>query len=328
MRIGKQRTREALTGYFFIAPWILGFCIFVLGPMLASLVLSFCRYDPAAMHAGIRWTGPANYIRLFTQDPFFWKSLAVTFRYSVVSIPLQLVMGLALALMLNREIRGITGYRAAFYLPMVLGGVATSLIWMWLFSPSQGLINVGLAKVFDILGRDTWVSHALSWPLQFIFGKVDEGSLLPGWLSSERGALNSLILMSLWGLGGSMIINLAGLQSIPRVFYEAAEVDGAGRWTRFWRITIPLLSPTIFFNLVMGVIGSFQVFTQGFVMTNGGPNHATHFYVLYTYRNAFEFFKMGYASALAWVLFLIILLLTLVVVRSSSMWVFYEARKR
>jgi len=216
----------------------------------------------------------------------------------------------------------------AFYLPMVLGGVAISLLWLWLFSPSQGLINIGLGKVFDFFGQDSLLSHVLAWPLQFLFGKANADSLLPGWISSERGALSSLILMSCWTLGGSMIINLAGLQAIPMVYYEAAEIDGADRWGQFWRITIPLLSPTIFFNLVMGVIGSFQVFTQGLIMTNGGPNNSTYFYVLYTYRNAFEFFKMGYASALAWVLFMIILALTLLVVRSSSWWVFYEAQKR
>ena len=324
----RPRTREAIHGYLFILPWILGFSIFVAGPMAASLVLSLCRYNPAEVDGHIRWAGLANYARLFFHDPLFYKTLGVTVRYAAISIPLQLAGGLALALLLNRPLRGIWAYRAIFYLPMVLGGVATSLIWMWLFSPSQGLINIGLAKVFDFLGPDTWMAHAIAWPLQFLFGRLEEGSLLPGWTASESGALNSLILMSLWTLGGSMIINLAGLQSIPKVFYEAAEIDGAGRLTRFFRITLPLLSPTLFFNLVMGVIGSFQVFTQGFIMTRGGPNHATHFYMLYTYRNAFEYFRMGYASALAWVLFLIILVLTLLVVRSSSFWVYYEAQRR
>ena len=152
--------------------------------------------------------------------------------------------GLALALLLNRHVRGIALYRTAFYLPMVLGGVAISLLWLWLFSPSQGLFNIGLAKIFDFLGQDSACAHLLAWPLQAVFGKADADSLLPGWISSERGALNSLILMSCWTLGGSMIVNLAGLQAIPKTYYEAAEIDGAGRWTRFWRITIPLLSPT------------------------------------------------------------------------------------
>ena len=326
--VSKQRRREAISGYLFIMPWIAGFSLFIIGPMVASVFFSFCRYDPSAVRDTLEWVGLANYDRMFNNDPLFWKSLAVTIKYSLISIPLQLAGGLALALLLNRQARGIALYRTAFYLPMVLGGVAISLLWLWLFSPSQGLINIGLAKVFDVLGPDSWAAHAVAWPLQFVFGRADADSLLPGWISSERGALNSLIFMSCWTLGGSMIINLAGLQAIPNVYYEAAEIDGAGRLSRFWRITIPLLSPTIFFNLVMGVIGSFQVFTQGLIMTNGGPNNSTYFYVLYTYRNAFAFFRMGYASALAWVLFLIILMLTLLVVRSSPWWVFYEAQKR
>lgn len=327
-RISKKRLREAASGYLFILPWVAGFTVFILGPMVASAVLSFCRYDPSEVHGTIQWVGLGNYARMFTEDPLFWKSLSVTFKYSFISIPLQLCGGLALALLLNRHVRGIAFYRTAFYLPMVLGGVAISLLWLWLFSPSQGLINIGLGKVFDFLGQDSVMAHLLAWPLQFVFGKAGPDSLLPGWISSERGALHSLILMSCWTLGGSMIINLAGLQAIPKVYYEAAEIDGASRWGQFWRITVPLLSPTIFFNLVMGVIGSFQVFTQGLIMTGGGPNNSTCFYVLNTYRNAFEFFKMGYASALAWFLFIIILALTLLVVRSSSVWVFYEAQKR
>jgi len=327
-RVSKKRVREAASGYLFITPWLTGFMVFILGPMAASAILSFCRYDPSEVQGTIEWMGFANYARMFTEDPLFWKSLFITLKYSFISIPLQLSGGLALALLLNRHVRGIAFYRTAFYLPMVLGGVAISLLWLWLFSPSQGLINIGLAKVFDFFGQDSIVSHALAWPLQILFGKAGADSLLPGWISSERGALSSLILMSCWTLGGSMIINLAGLQAIPKTYYEAAEIDGAGRWTQFSRITIPLLSQTIFFNLVMGVIGSFQVFTQGLIMTGGGPNNSTCFYVLNTYRNAFEFFKMGYASALAWFLFLIILALTLLVVRSSSWWVFYEAQKR
>jgi multiple sugar transport system permease protein len=327
-RARRARVREALTGYLFILPWVIGFLVFVLGPMLASLYLSFTRYNPSTVRTGIRWIGAENYGKLFTEDPIFWKSLAVTVQYSIISIPLQIAGGLALALLLNQRVRGIAGYRTAFYLPVVLGGVATSLIWMWLFSPSQGLINIGLANLYTLIGEDSLLAQGIAGLLQFFFGRVEAGSLLPGWTSSDRGALNSLILMSLWGLGGSMIINLAGLQSIPTVYYEAAHIDGAGPLSRFFRITLPLLSPTIFFNLVMGVIGSFQVFAQGFIMTGGGPNNATRFYVLYVYQNAFEFFQMGYASALAWILFVIILALTAVVIYTSKGWVFYEAQRR
>jgi multiple sugar transport system permease protein len=324
----RARTREAFFGYCFISPWMFGFAVFTLGPMLASLWLSFCRYNPSEVSAEVRWVGFANYSNMLFADPLFWKSLWITLRYSVISIPVGLVAGLAIAMLLNQKVRGMALYRTCFYLPMVLGGVATSLIWMWLFSPSQGLINAGLAQLFHYMGSDSWVTHAISWPITAVFGQAEDNPLLPGWTTSEAGALNALILMSLWGVGGSMIINLAGLQSIPTIYYEAAAIDGAGPWTRFRRITLPLLSPTIFFNLVMGVIGSFQVFTQGFIMTDGGPNDETYFYVLYTYRNGFEFFKMGYASALAWVLFGIILVMTLMVIRSSSFWVHYEAQKR
>lgn len=323
-----MRYREALTGFFYISPWIVGFTIFVLGPMVASFVLAFCRYNPAELNSSINWIGFANYRRMLADDPVFWKSLWVTFRYSIVSIPLQLAGGLALAMLLNRELRGIALYRTAFYLPAVLGGVASSLIWLWLLSPSQGLINVGLGNLYDFLGRDSWGTRAIASVLTTLFGVSEEGSLLPGWTSSDRGALNALILMSLWGLGSSMIVNLAGLQGIPSVYYEAAHIDGAGPLRRFMSITLPLLSPTIFFNLIMGVIGSFQVFTQGYVMTGGGPNNATRFYVLYIYQNAFELFRMGYASALAWVLFAVILTLTLIIMKTSSGWVFYEARQR
>jgi multiple sugar transport system permease protein len=323
-----QRAREAWSGYFFISPWLIGFAVFILGPMVASFLLGFCRYNPSEVSSSIRWVGTANFVRMFTDDPIFYKSLWVTFKYSIISIPLQLVCGLGIALLMNRQARGIAFYRTSVYLPMVLGGVATSLIWLWLFSPSQGLINQGLASLYEFLGQDAWSTRIIAGVTQLLFGRAEEGSLLPGWTSSERGALPALILMTLWGLGGSMIINLAGLQSIPKMYYEAAEIDGAGRTGRFFRITLPLLSPTIFFNLVMGVIGSFQVFTQGFIMTGGGPNDATRFYVLYAYQNAFEFFRMGYASALAWVIFLIILMFTLLVVRSAPVWVYYEAQKR
>ena len=323
-----QRFREAANGYLFISPWMVGFLAFTLGPMLASFYLSFCRYDPSQVRSGSAWIGLANYVKLFTGDENFWPSLWVTFRYSIVSIPVQLLAGLGVAVLLNQNVRGQRFYRTCFYLPVVLGGVATSLIWMWLFSPSQGLINVGLANLFEALGRDSTLTRGMVRTLQAVFGQAEDNPLLPGWTASEQGALNSLILMSLWGVGGSMIVNLAGLQAIPGVFYEAATIDGAGRVSRFWHITLPLLSPTIFFNLVMGVIGSFQVFTQGFIMTGGGPKNATRFYVLYTYQNGFEYFKMGYASALAWVLFVIVLIFTALIVRSSAAWVFYESQKR
>jgi len=318
-----QNSRNAL-GLVFMLPAAVLLLLFLTYPLGLGVWLGFT--DAKVGRPG-EWIGLENYVYLWG-DSVTRLALFNTLFYTTVASVLKFFLGLWLALLLNRHVRGIALYRTAFYLPMVLGGVAISLLWLWLFSPSQGLINIGLAKIFDFLGQDSACAHLLAWPLQAVFGKADADSLLPGWISSERGALNSLILMSCWTLGGSMIVNLAGLQAIPKTYYEAAEIDGAGRWTRFWRITIPLLSPTIFFNLVMGVIGSFQVFTQGLIMTAGGPNNSTCFYVLNTYRNAFEFFRMGYASALAWFLFVIILSLTLLVVRSSSLWVFYEAQRR
>jgi multiple sugar transport system permease protein len=290
--------KEALDGYLFILPWILGFFIFTIGPMIASFYFSFTDY-PLLENA--KWAGLANYRKLFTHDPLFLKSLGVTFEYAIASVPLGMVLSLLVALLLNQKVPGIRYYRTAFYLPSLLGGVALTLIWMWVFSPSYGLLNA-LLKIFGLKG--------------------------PMWFQSERWALPGLIIMSLWGIGGNMIIFLAGLQNIPTHLYEAAEIDGAGSWMRFRHVTLPMLSPTIFFSLVMGIIGSLQTFAQAFIATAGGPNNATLFYNLYLYMNAFQFYQMGYASALAWILFVIILALTMLVLRSSPMWVYYEGTLR
>lgn len=290
--------RDAIDGYLFILPWILGFLFFTIGPMLASLYFSFTDYS---LLEPSKWIGARNYRELFTTDPKFGISLSVTFRYSIASVPLGMVLSLVVALLLNQKVPGIRFYRTAFYLPSLLGGVALTLIWMWVFSPAYGLLNAFL-KLFGLQG--------------------------PLWFQSERWALPGLIIMSLWGIGGRMIIFLAGLQNIPDHLYEAAEMDGAGSFRRFWHVTIPMLTPTIFFNLVIGIIGSLQTFAQAFIATRGGPNNATLFYALYLYTNAFEYFEMGYASALAWILFAIILTLTLLVIRSSPMWVFYEGTLR
>jgi len=291
-------TREKIDGYLFITPWILGFLFFTIGPMLASFYFSFTDYS---LLEPSKWVGLKNYRELFTEDPKFGISLSVTFRYSIASVPLGMVLALLVALLLNQKVPGMRFYRTAFYLPSLLGGVALTLIWMWIFSPAYGLLNTFL-KLLGLEG--------------------------PLWFQSERWALPGLIIMSLWGIGGRMIIFLAGLQNIPGHLYEAAEMDGAGVMRQFWHVTIPMLTPTIFFNLVIGIIGSLQTFAQAFIATGGGPNNATLFYALYLYTNAFEFFEMGYASALAWILFAIILVLTLLVIRSSPMWVFYEGTLR
>jgi len=296
-------SRTECEPYLFLAPWMIGFVLFLAFPIAFSLVLSVCRWDmisPAPDFAGI-----ANYRRMVFHDPRFWHSLKVTTIYALGSVPLTLCFSLGVAVLLNARLRSIGIFRTIFYLPSVVSGVAVAVLWMGLLNPEFGLVNLGLGRVFGWLG-------------------VPEASL-PKWLFSQRWALPSLILMSLWSIGPTVIIFLAGLQSVPTELIEAAEIDGAGPWQRFRSVTLPLLTPMVLFNLVIGIIGAFQVFTQGYVMTGGGPRDATLFFVLYIWQKAFLDFQAGYASALAWVLFAIILALTLVVLRSSRRWVHYGA---
>ncbi|HHY98227.1 MAG TPA: sugar ABC transporter permease [Firmicutes bacterium] len=289
--------REHIDGWIFALPWLLGFAIWTLGPMIASLIFAFTDYD---MVTPPRWIGMGN-LRELIRDPLIVHSLKVTTLYAVASVPLNICLGLILAMLLNSKIRGLRWYRTGYYLPSVLSGVAAALLWRWIFSPDFGLFNL-----------------VLSW-----FGIKG-----PAWLADERWALPALVIMSLWGVGGGMIIYLAGLQGIPTELYEAAEVDGAGLLAKTFHVTIPMMSPVIFYQLVMGVIGSLQVFTQGYIITAGGPHNATLFYMLHLYRNAFEYFRMGYASVMAWVLFFYILILTLFVFKSSAAWVYYEGQLR
>ena len=290
--------REAILFYLCISPWLLGFTVFILGPVLSSLGLSFTRWD---LLSDPVFVGMRNYARM-VDDKLFWQSLSVTIRYTLLYVPAELVGGLLLALLMNqRGVRGIRGARTIYYLPTIISGVAFVVVWMWLFQPEAGLINATLAR-FGIQG--------------------------PRWLADPNTALTALWLMSLWGLGRAALIYLAGLKGIPQQLYEAAAIDGAGAAQSFRHVTLPMLTPTIFFNLILSIIGTFQTFTSAFVATNGGPLDSTLFYVLYLYRKAFQEFQMGYASALAWVLFLIILLLTILVVRSGQWWVYYEGEKR
>jgi len=286
--------RETITAYLLISPWIVGFIVFTLGPMLASLVFSFTNYSiikPA------RFVGLDNYVKMLFQDYRFWHSLKVTLTYAIFAIPLGLVFGLLLALLLNAKVPGLAIWRTVYYTPSVVSGVAVAILWLYLFNPQYGVIN-WLLSLLNIKG--------------------------PGWLSSPVWALPALIIMSLWGVGGGMIIYLAGLQGIPTTFYEAAEVDGANTAQKFFNITLPMITPVLFYNLIIGIIGTFQIFTSVYVMTQGGPVESTLFYNLNLYNNAFQYQEMGYASALAWALFVIVLVLTLLVFRSSSMWVYYE----
>jgi len=287
------RSRRDLIGYAFIAPWLAGFVLFTAWPFLRSIQLSFTRFDIVTPP---RWVGAANYHVLLTQDELFWKASLVTLKYAGVAVPLGIVAGVALALLLNCDVRGISVFRTLFYLPSIVPAVATSVIFMWILNPQIGLVNRILA-VFGITG--------------------------PAWLSDVHWAFWSLVLMSLWGVGGSMIIYLAGLKDIPAHLYEAAVIDGAGPWQRMTRITLPMLTPVIFFNLVMGVIQAFQYFTQAYIMTGGGPQDSTRFYALYLFDRAFRYLDMGYASAMAWVLFLVIVVLTGLLFRTQGRWVHY-----
>ena len=288
-----MRKREAKWFYIFILPWILGFFLFTFFPMAMSAVLSFMKWDYVQAPRFVGWE---NFITLF-HDDVFYKSLQVTIIYAVFSVPLSLLVSFIFALLLNTGIKGLSVYRTLFYLPSLVSGAAASILWMWMFNPEFGVINT-------ILGY---------------FG-IDG----PGWIYDKNWALPALIIMSLWGVGGSMLIYLSGLQGIPTELYEAAKIDGAGKATTLFKITIPMMTPVIFYNLIMGIIGSLQTFTQAFVMTDGGPNYSTYFYVLYLYKNAFKNFNIGYASAQAWILFFIILALTALVFRSSAAWVYYE----
>lgn len=292
-KLSPMARQEEVAGWLMTLPWIIGILLWTLGPFGAAAYLSFTDYDILSKST---FVGLENFRTMLTADPLFWTALRVTTVYAFVAVPLQIVLGLVLAMLLNTKVRGLAWFRAIYYLPAVLSGVAVSFLWIWIFSADWGVLNFLLSLV---------------------------GIHGPNWLTSERWALPSLILMSLWGVGGGMVIYLAGLQGVPTEYYEAAEVDGAGWWPKFWHITLPMISPVLLFQLIMGIIGALQTFTQGYVMTEGGPNDATLFYLLYLWRNAFQQLQMGYASALAWGIFIYILLLTLLVLRSSSTWVYY-----
>jgi multiple sugar transport system permease protein len=290
-----QRQKEAISFYLFISPWIIGFILFYLGPVVASFYFSLTNWD---LLTPPKFIGMANYVKIFTRDPLFLQSLKVTLVYTFTYVPLDLILGLLIALLLNRPIKGIGIFRTIFYLPSVLTGVAYVVMWMWIFNPQVGLINT-LLKYIGITG--------------------------PRWLLDPKYALWALVLMSIFQVGRSMVIYLAGLQDVPKELQEAASIDGANAWGRFWKITLPLLTPSILFNLIFGMIMTFQSFTNVYIATNGGPLDATLFYVLYLYQKAFSLLEMGYASALAWILFLMVLVLTIIIFKTSGKWVFYRS---
>jgi multiple sugar transport system permease protein len=292
-RMTRQR-REAIAAYLFLSPWLIGFVVFLAGPMIASMYLSFTQYKVIAPPV---WLGLDNYTRMF-RDDLFYSSLRVTVTYTACAVPLGLVVAMCVALLLN-QLKLLSGFfRSVFYLPSVISGVAVAIVFSWIFNQRFGLLNYFLSLV---------------------------GIKGPSWLGHPHYVLWAFVIMSLWGIGGTVVIFLAALQGVPQSLYEAAEIDGAGGAQRFLHITLPMISPSILFVLIMGVIGTFQTFTQAYIMTNGGPANATLFYILYLYKNAFNWFEMGYASSLAWVLFAIILTLTLLLLWSSNRWVYYES---
>lgn len=297
----RREKQDLRNGLLFVSPWLIGFGVFALYPIVVSFYYSLCTYNVVLPP---RWIGIENYVNLLTDDPHFWKSLYNTFYMMALGLPMGLTFAFLLAVLLNTKVRGLAVFRTIFYLPSIVPVVATSILWVWILNPECGLVN-----------------GALGWL----------GIRGPGWLTDPRWSKPALILTGLWGVGGTMIIFLAGLQQAPTALYEAAVVDGAGRWRSLRHITLPSISPVIFFNLIMGIIGSFQYFTQVYIMTGGGtsagrpggPQDSTLVYALYLYQNAFQNFDMGYASAMAWILLLVTLALVAVVFRSSG-WVHYE----
>ena len=284
-----------IVGWSFALPAVLGFLIFNLLPMLLSGYYSFCEYSIIGKP---EWIGLQNYIKLFGgEETTFWISVRVTLLYAIMAVPANLAFSFMIALLLNREMVGRAFFRSLFYMPCILPAVASSFVWILLMNPDFGLFNTLLG--FLHLPES-----------QFFWGK---GSVLP-----------SIVFMGIWGTGSTQVIFLAGLQNIPRVYYEALEIDGGNAWHKFWNITLPMVSSTMFFNLVMGIIGALQVFGQAYIITEGGPNNSSLFYVFNLWRQAFKYMDMGLASAMAWILFVAVLVLTIVVFKTSNKWVYYE----
>ncbi|MNI11904.1 Lactose transport system permease protein LacF [compost metagenome] len=291
--ISKESRRESKYFYLFVSPWIIGFIVFALFPIMASLYYSFTDYD--IIHAPV-FVGISNYSELF-KDEQFWNSIKVTLQYTLFSVPLTLLLSLSFALLINQKVPFRGFFRMAMYFPSMISGVSMSLLFFWVFNPQAGLFNYGLS-VFGVE------------PIH--------------WLLDEAYAIWALIIMSFWGVGAGMLIFLAGLQGVPASLLEAAKLDGAGRWRSFWNVTFPIISPVFLFQLIIGMIESFQVFTQAYTMTQGGPNYSTWFYVYNIYINAFKNFRYGYASAMSWLLLIAVLIVTFLIMKTSNRFVHYE----
>jgi multiple sugar transport system permease protein len=280
--------------YLFILPWMIGFIVFTLGPLVFSLIMSLFDWPVTSSPT---FVGFGNYIKMFTDDPQFYKSISITFKFALVFVPLNLIIALVLALLITQSVKGIKIFRTIFYLPTVVSGVAISIIWGWIFNSEYGILNY----LFSFIGI--------------------EG---PKWLIDPKWAIITIVIASAWGVGTMMLIFYTDIKSIPRDIYEAAAIDGAGPLRQFFYITIPSITPTILFNVITSVIGALQQLTLVLLLTGGGPLKSTYFYGLFVYNNAFKHHKLGYASANAWFMFIVILLLTLLIFKSSSAWVFYE----
>ncbi len=307
--------REYRAGVLFAMPWIVGFVVFTGGPIIFSFIISFCEYD--VLSPGL-WVGLRNYVYLLTEDPVFWKSLGNTL-FMLIGLPIGMAVSLGLAMLLNAKVKGMSAWRTFFYLPAIMPAVAGALLWLWIFQPTHGLLN----RLCGMVGID-WLFAQLIAMLDYL--KVAHHLSVPIlWLQSEYTSKPALIVMGLWGAGAGMIIWLAGLKGIPQHLYEAAEIDGAGRWQKFRHITLPMLTPYIFFNLLMGMIGTLQQFQSAYIMTEGGPVDSTLFFGYHLFNNAFRFFRMGQASAMAWVLCLLVMVITVIQLRTARIWVHYES---
>jgi multiple sugar transport system permease protein len=290
-----NETREAIWGYVFISPWIIGFLLFSAGPILSAIYLSMTEYNVVQPP---HWIGLRNFADLFGSDSQYLDALEATIKYSLIRVPLCIAVGLAFAMLVNAPLRGIAVFRLALYVPAIVPLVAASVLWLWLLNPQFGFINPAL--------RDTF------------------GIIAPNWLKEESTALMAIVMLSVWQVGHTMMIFLAGLQEIPRELYEAAEIDGATATQKALRITLPMVTPTIYFNLVIGIINSFQAFAAVFILTRGGPANETLVYIMYLYRRGIEYLEMGYASAMALILVAIILSLTILIMKTSDRWVNYD----
>nr|WP_081913619.1 sugar ABC transporter permease [Glycomyces sp. NRRL B-16210] len=296
-RMSRRGKKEAFYFWLFISPWLIGFVGFLLGPMIASVYISLTEWDSFTPP---EWVGLANYRKALTQDPVFWKALGNTFYYALISVPLGLVIGVWLANLLNKRVRGRKLFRTFIYLPTLVPLVATAMVFKMVLAPS-GPLN-------DLLG----------W-----FG-IDG----PAWLLDATWVKPALIVLSAWGAGAATVLLLSAMNGIPKELYEAAEIDGASAWRQFWSVTFPQITPVIFFNLIMGLIGSFQIFSQVYILTSGGPDNASQMMVPLLFREAFSFYHFGYASAIAWLLFVVIMVFTLIAFRTARKWVFYETEVR